>query len=241
MFALFLAAASGLHQVLDRAFGTTPTHAFHGQPRSVESDWAVDTASIGLRGIREAILGYLVALPLMLLGLALLSGKNRDGPTNAERPASCAQAARAGSVVPTAIALAVTAAGVAGLTLTSDKPIHRERQGLVEHAQMVTSIPVGIGFAVDGVHVTVQSAQWVRRQLYTWLTMKRSPHSRRQAGAEIEITQEMILAGRITYREELGDDYAMIPCEGETIAAVFRAMFAVSPFVAERKGRRDRG
>ena len=163
IFALFLAAASGPHQVLDRAFGTTPTHAFHGQSRSVESDWAVGTASIGLRGIREAILGYLVALPLMFLGLALLSGKNRDGPTNAERPDSCAQAARAGSGVPTAIALAVTAAGVAGLTLTSDKPIHRDRQGLVEHAQMVTSIPVGIGFAVDGVHVTVQSAQWVRR------------------------------------------------------------------------------
>src|SRR6266851_7873541 len=71
IFALFLAIASGPHQVLDRAFGTTPTRAFHGQSRSVETDWAVDTASIGLRGIREAIL---VALPLMFLSLALLSG-----------------------------------------------------------------------------------------------------------------------------------------------------------------------
>ena len=42
IFALFLAAASGLHQVLDRAFGTTPTHAVHGQSRSVGSDWAVE-------------------------------------------------------------------------------------------------------------------------------------------------------------------------------------------------------
>jgi hypothetical protein len=163
IFALFLGAASGPHQVLDRAFGTTPTHAFHGQSRSVETDWAVDTASIGLRGIREAILGYLVALPLMFLGLALLSGKNRDGPTNAERPDCRAQAPRAGSVVPPAVALALAAAGVAGLTLTSDKPVHRDRQDLIEHAQMVTSTPVGIGFAVNGVHVTVQSAQWVRR------------------------------------------------------------------------------
>jgi hypothetical protein len=71
--------------------------------------------------------------------------------------------------------------------------------------------------------------------------MKCQPLSRRQAGAKIKITEEMIEAGRIKYREELGDDYAMIPCEGETIAAVFRAMFAVSPFVAGRKGRRDRG
>jgi hypothetical protein len=163
IFALFLAAASGLHQVLDRAFGTTPTHAFHGQSRSVESDWAVDIASIARRGIREAILGYLAALPLMFVGLALLSGKNRDGPINAERPDSRAQAARAGSVVPTAIALAVAAAGVVGLTLTSDKPIHRDRRGLIEHAQMVTRIPVGIDFEVHGVHVTVQSAQWVRQ------------------------------------------------------------------------------
>jgi hypothetical protein len=62
-----------------------------------------------------------------------------------------------------AIALAVAAAGVAGLTLTSDKPIRRDRQGLIEHAQMVTRIPVGIGFEVHGVHVTVQSAQWVRQ------------------------------------------------------------------------------
>jgi hypothetical protein len=163
MFALFLAAASGLHQVLDRAFSVIPTHAFHGQSRSVESDWAVDTASIGLRAIRDATLGYLAALPLMFVGLALVSGKNRDGPTNAEPPDYRAQAARAGSVVPTAIALAVAAAGVAGLTLTSDKPIHRDRQGLIEHAQMVTRIPVGIGFEVHGVHVTVQSAQWVRQ------------------------------------------------------------------------------
>jgi hypothetical protein len=163
IFALFLAAASGLHQVLDRAFGTTPTHAVHGQSRSVESDWAVDTASIGLRGVREAVLGYLVALPLMFLGLALLSRKNRDAPTNAEPLERRAQAPLARSVVPTAIALALAAAGVAGLTLTSDKPIHHDRQGLIEHAQMVTSIPVGIGFAVNGVHVTVQSAQWVRR------------------------------------------------------------------------------
>jgi hypothetical protein len=163
IFALFLASASGPHQVLDRAFGATPTHAFHGQPRAVEAGRAGDIASIGLRWVREATLGYLAALPLMFLGLALLSGKNRDGPTSAERPDCRAQALSAGSGVPAAIALAVTAAGVAGLTLTSDKPIHRDRQGLVEHAQMVTSIPVGIGFAVDGMHVTVQSAQWARR------------------------------------------------------------------------------
>jgi hypothetical protein len=156
IFALFLASASGPHQVLDRAFGATPTHAFHGQPRAVEAGRAGDIASIGLRGVREATLGYLAALPLMFLGLALLSGKNRDGPTSADCPDCRAQALSAGSVVPTAIALAVAAAGVAGLTLTSDKPMRRDRQGLIEHAQMVTSIPVGIGFEVNGVHVTVQ-------------------------------------------------------------------------------------
>ncbi len=162
IFALFLAAASGPHQVLDRAFGATPTHAFHGQSRAAESDRAGDIASIGLRGVRDATLGYLVALALMFLGLALLSANNRDGPTNADCDRRT-QAPRAGSVVPTAIALALAAAGVAGLTLTSDKPMHRDRQGLDEHAQMVTSIPVGNGFEVNGVHVTVQSAQWVRQ------------------------------------------------------------------------------
>jgi hypothetical protein len=163
IFALFLAAASGPHQVLDRVFGATHTHAVHGQSRAVESDRAGDIASIGLRGIRDVTLGCLAALPLMFLGLALLSGKNRDGPTNADCPDCRAQAPRARSVMPTAIALALAASGVTGLTLTSDKPNHRERQALLEHAQMVTSIPVGIGFEVNGMHVTVQSAQWVRR------------------------------------------------------------------------------
>jgi hypothetical protein len=99
----------------------------------------------------------------MFVGLALLSGKNCDGPTNAQPPEPRALSARAGSVAPTAIAVAVAAAGVAGLALISDKPIHRDHQGLIEHAQMVTRIPVGIGFEVHGVHVTVQSAQWVRQ------------------------------------------------------------------------------
>src|SRR5207245_1938848 len=102
-------------------------------------------------------------LPLMFVGLALLSGENQNGRINADRPDCRAQAPPARWVVPTTVALTLVGAGVAGLILISGKRIHSDRQGLPEHAQMVTGIPVGIGFEVNDVHVTVQSAQWVRQ------------------------------------------------------------------------------
>jgi hypothetical protein len=219
IFALFLAAASGPHQVLDRAFGATPTHAFHGQSRAVEAGRADDIASIGLRGIRDATLGYLAALPLTFLGLALLSGNNRDGRTNAHCPDCRAQAARARSVVPTAIALALAAAGVIGLTLTSDKPIHRDRQGLLEHAQMVTSIPVGISFEVNGVHVTVQSAQWVRQPLPSVERIAATRAGNDTAGAPDRIYLEVALENVAASPRSVGrGEFRMLAANGASWA-----------------------
>src|SRR5207245_8396936 len=103
IFALFLLSASGPHQVLERALGAIPTHAFHGQSRGVESGRGGDITSIGIEGIRDACLGYLAALPLMFLGLALLSGENQNGRINADRPDCRAQAPPARWVVPTTV------------------------------------------------------------------------------------------------------------------------------------------
>jgi len=54
-------------------------------------------------------------------------------------------------------------AGLGGLTLTAREMMDRGRQIPTEHAVSPTNMPIGVGFEVDGVRVTVKSAQWLRQ------------------------------------------------------------------------------
>jgi hypothetical protein len=140
IFAVFVASASCLHQVLDRAFGSAPIHVFHGRPRAPE------TGALGeiiFTGLRDGFLAYCVAGPLVFLGLA--------------RPY------RARSLVPAAVALALVAASIAGSAFTLRHRLHPVPQAAGEHAQMVTLVPVEIGFEVNDLRINVQAAQWVRQ------------------------------------------------------------------------------
>jgi hypothetical protein len=160
ILALFLAAASGTHEILDRAFGTVPAHLFHGQSRGSEGGRVGDIMSAGLL---EAFLGYLVALPLVFFGLALLRGKNRDGRMrpSAVHPGPRSLSPR--SLVPIAVAFALVAASIAASAFTLSKRLHRDPPAVQDHAQMVTRVPVEMGFEVNDLRVTVQAAQWVRQ------------------------------------------------------------------------------
>jgi hypothetical protein len=163
IFALFLLATSWPHQILQRAYSAAPTHVFHGQSRTAVSGEPEGITAAGLRGLQEALLGYVVALPLMFLGLAVLSGTNNDIQTNADDPDRGSQALAVRSVILTAIVLATAMAGVAGLSLIYAPQIHSAPRGFPDHAPMVTNIPVGDGFDINDVRVTVRSAQWVRQ------------------------------------------------------------------------------
>jgi hypothetical protein len=163
IFALFLAAASWPHQIFQRAYGAAPTHLFHGQSRTALSSGPEDITAAGLRGLQEALLGYVAALPIMFLGLAVLSASNKGIQTNANDPDRRAQAFAGRSVILTAIVLSTATAGAAGLTLIYAPQIHTAPRGFPDHAPMVTNIPVGDGFDINDVRVTVRSAQWVRQ------------------------------------------------------------------------------
>jgi hypothetical protein len=160
MLALFLAVASGAHQFLDRTFGAVPIHLFHGQSRGSEGGRVGDFISTGLL---DAFLGYLVALPLVFLGLASLRGKNRDGRTrpSAVHSGPCSLSAR--SLVPIAVASALVGGGIGASAFTLSKRVHRNAQAVQDHAQMVTRVSVETGFEVNDLRVTVQAAQWVRQ------------------------------------------------------------------------------
>ena len=82
------------------------------------------------------------------------------------------------------------------------------------------------------------------REFYTRAKKLASALSRRgvKRGDTVSVmlanTPAMVEAARDVYRNELGDDYAAIPCDGELFAAVFRAMFAASPFAALSQDRK---
>jgi hypothetical protein len=163
IFALFLLATSWPHQILQRDHGAVPTHVFHGQSRTAGADGPVGITAAGLRGLQEALLGYVAALPLLFFGLAVLTVINKDIQTNAHDPDRRAQAFAGRSVILTVIVLATATAGAAGLTLIYASQIHSTPRGFPDHAPMVTNIPVGDGFDINDVRVTVRSAQWVRQ------------------------------------------------------------------------------
>ena len=160
VFALLLVVVSSTHQILDRAFGAAPTHLFHGQSHGSQRGRIGDIIAAGLP---DAFLGYLLALPLVLLGLSLLHGRRRCGrPTpSAVRDAPSLLSAR--SLVSIAIAFVVVGAGVAASAFTLSKRLHRDPQAAHGHAQMVTRVPVEMGFAINDLRVIVQAAQWVRQ------------------------------------------------------------------------------
>jgi hypothetical protein len=124
IFALFLLATSWPHQILQRAYSTAPTHVFHGQSRTALSGGPVDITAVGLRGLQEALLGYVAALPLMFLGLAVLSVTNKDIQTNAHDPDRRAQAFAGRSVILIDVAVAAAAIGATALTLTDALQTH---------------------------------------------------------------------------------------------------------------------
>ena len=160
VFALLLVLVSSADQILDRAFGVAPTHLFHGQSRGSQHGRVGDIISAGLA---DAFLGYLLALPLVLLGLSLLHGGRRDGrpPPSAVRDAASLVTAR--SLVSIAVAFVMVGAGVAASAFTLSKRLHRDPQAAHGHAQMVTRVPVEMGFAINDLRVIVQAAQWVRQ------------------------------------------------------------------------------
>jgi hypothetical protein len=160
IFVLFLVAVSGTHEILDRTFGAVPTHVFHGQSRGSEGGRVGDFISTGLL---HAFVGYLVALPLVFLGLASLRGKNRDGRTrpSAVHSGPCSLSAR--SLVPIVVASALVGGGIGASAFTLSKRVHRNAQAVQDHAQMVTRVSVETGFEVNDLRVTVQAAQWVRQ------------------------------------------------------------------------------
>jgi hypothetical protein len=139
IFAVFVASASCLHQLLDRAFGGAPTHVFHGRPRGPETGWL---GKITYTGLLDGLFAYFVAAPLVFLSLA--------------RPG------RARSLVLAAVAVALVAASVAASAFTLGNRL-RPVEHAGKHAQMVTRVPVEIGFEVNDFRVTVQTAQWVRQ------------------------------------------------------------------------------
>jgi hypothetical protein len=140
IFAVFVASASCLHQLLDRVFGGAPTHVFHGRPRGPETGWLGEVIYTGLL---DGLLAFFVTGPLVFLGVA--------------RPH------RARSLVPAAVAVALVAASVAGSAFTLRNRLHPILHAAGEHAQTVTRVPVEVGFEVNDLRVTVQTAQWVRQ------------------------------------------------------------------------------
>ena len=160
LFALFLFCVSGPRQTLERAFGASPTHVFHGQPREARNRAETIVSS----GIRDASLGYLAALPLTFLGLVLLFRRGCDGPPIAKVSHDQRRVHRPRmGVVSTTIALAAVVAGAAGSIINLTEGTHLDAQGALELTHPVTRISVNDGFSVEDLHVTVQSAQRLRQ------------------------------------------------------------------------------
>ena len=159
IFAVLLFCVSSQREALDRAFGAAPAHVFHGQSREAK-DRAGTRLSIGLQ---DASLGYLAAFPLMFFGLVLLSRGRYDGLAGANVPNCRPQPLRSRMPLAAGIALATVTVGVAGLILILSKETHRDFQGALKHTHLVTRVPVDDGFAVEGLRVIAQSAQWVRQ------------------------------------------------------------------------------
>jgi hypothetical protein len=160
ILALFLFCVSGPRQTLQHAFGASPTHVFHGQPRDLRNRAEAIISS----GLRDASLGYLAALPLTFLGLVLLFRRGYDGPPIANVPHDQRRAHHPRMmVVSTGIALAAVAAGAAGSIINLTKGTSLDAQGALEHTHVTTQIPVDDGFTVEDLRVTVHSAQWLRQ------------------------------------------------------------------------------
>jgi hypothetical protein len=161
VFALLLVVVSSAHQILDRAFGAAPSHLFHGQSHGSQRSRVGDIVAAGLP---EAFLGYLVALPLVLFCLSLLHGRRWDGRPTPSAVHDAPSLISARSLVSIAVVFALVGAGAAASAFTLSKRVHRDPQAAHEHAQMVTRVPVEVGFALNDLRVTVQAAQWVRQR-----------------------------------------------------------------------------
>jgi hypothetical protein len=171
VFCLLLVPAAGLHQLLDRALdGAGQVHAFHGQSRPSGS--ATDLLALAPTGFREALFGYLAALPAALLGLALPTGTVRHGAaeTGIRRPAGAA--VPAGLIVAPALVLALLGAGLAALHLIGGR-IELDHPAPSAHAAVVTNLAVGGSITSGDLRIDVASASWV------WGTVPRAGEGER--------------------------------------------------------------
>jgi hypothetical protein len=220
VFALLLALAAVPHQLLDRAVGGGAVHLFHSQPRSRALETAREFFLFAALGVRDALLAYAAAVPLVLLCRAWSGGDRAGAPTPGWRR---------GVLGPVVLLVPTVTAAVAGLNFPLPDRSHRGRHALPGHDPLVTSIPVEAAAGTADLRVTLRSARWVRQnspgerdRLYLEVTLENHGEAPRHIGRA-----DFRLRGPdATSRPPLADDFPAIllaPQEELTTTVVFEA------------------
>jgi hypothetical protein len=163
-FLLVLLLAAVPHTLLDRAFeGTTHAHAFHGEPRTRSFDGAGWMMRVALQGSVDALRGYIAALPLMLLSLAVLPGRNQNSRVGTDTAPARARSTSAKFMLSATMAWAVIGVAAAALSFVSGQDVHHNRQGALAHAPLVTDVTVARVIDADELRVSLERAKWVRQ------------------------------------------------------------------------------